>query len=117
MYEDVKRLVAVMVLLVGLAVAASAACAETSKDTVRFTGEIVCAKCTLKVPGLEHCQNVLLVQDGSQERQLWLVGNDVSTAFGEVCTGRRPVSVTGTVESKDGKQWLTPTRIEPRSGS
>ena len=117
MYEDVKRLVAAMMLVVGLAVAASAARAEAPKDTVSLAGDIVCAKCTLKVAGLDHCQNVLLVGDGAQQKQLWLVANEVSAAFGEVCTARRPVSVTGTVESRDGKQWLTPTRIEPRSGS
>lgn len=114
---DVKRLVAVLVLLVGLAVAASTARAEALKDTVSFAGDIVCAKCTLKVAGLDHCQNVLLVGDGPQQKQLWLVANEVGAAFGDVCTGRRQVSVTGTVESKDGKQWLAPTRIDPRDGS
>lgn len=116
MYEDVKRLVAVMLLLVGLALAAPAIRADAPTGTVSLAGDIVCAKCTLKVADLDHCQNVLLVGDGPQQKQLWLVANEVGAAFGDVCTGRRQVSVTGTVESKDGKQWLAPTRIDPRDG-
>ena len=82
---------------------------------VTLTGNIVCAKCTLKVQGLKDCQNVLMVKEAQQDVQYWLVNNDVTKAFGEVCTAVKPVTVTGTVETKDGKNWISPTKIEPRS--
>jgi hypothetical protein len=45
----------------------------------------------------------------------YLVHNDTSkTAHGAVCGGdSEKVTVTGTVEEKDGKEVLTPTKIEP----
>jgi hypothetical protein len=82
---------------------------------VTLTGNIVCAKCTLKVEGLKDCQDVLMVKEAQQDVQYWLVNNDVTKAFGEVCTAVKPVTVTGTVENKDGKNWIAPTKIEPRS--
>lgn len=97
-----------------LTVAVATATAESSRDAVTVAGHVVCAKCSLKVAGLEHCQNVVVTEEGSQRKELWLVNNDVNQAFGDVCTGKRPVSVTGTVESRDGKEWLTPSKIEPR---
>jgi hypothetical protein len=57
---------------------------------------------------------VLLVGTGTEQKQYWLVANDVNTKFGDVCAAKRPVTVTGTVDAKDGKQWLTPSKIEPR---
>ena len=75
----------------------------------------MCGKCTLELPDLDHCQNVLLVGEGAQRQQYWIVGNAVNDEFGDVCTARRPVSVTGTVRSQDGKEWIVPSRIEPRT--
>jgi hypothetical protein len=97
--------------LLVLQVAATTAVAEE----VTMKGNIVCAKCTLKVQGLKDCQNVLMVKQEQQEVQYWLVNNDVTKAYGEVCTAVKPVTVTGTVENKDGKNWIAPTKIEPRS--
>jgi hypothetical protein len=103
-----------MVVLAVLTVAVAAAPAADSPEAVTVAGHVVCAKCSLKVAGLEHCQNVVVSEEGSQRKELWLVNNDVNQAFGDVCTGKRPVSVTGTLESRDGKAWLTPSKIEPR---
>jgi hypothetical protein len=45
----------------------------------------------------------------------YLVQNDASkAAHGAICGGDpEKVTVTGTVEEKDGKQLVTPTKIEP----
>jgi hypothetical protein len=87
-------------------------------EPVTLSGNIVCAKCTLKVAGLDKCQDVLLVKnDKAEETQYWLVANDVTKAFGDVCETVRPVTVTGTVEEKDGKHWIAPSKIDPRTQS
>jgi hypothetical protein len=104
--------------LLALQVGASTSFAEDASPTVTLAGNIVCAKCTLKVEGLKECHNVLVVTDDAQrESQYWLVKNDVSKAFGEVCETVKPVTVTGAIEEKDGKHWIAPSKIEPRQGS
>lgn len=89
--------------------------AIAADETVTLDGNIVCAKCTLKVPGVEKCQTVLLVKtEGGEETQYWLAKNSVADAFGEVCEEVKPTRVTGTIEARDGKKWIAATKIEPR---
>ncbi len=114
MQRWMKRIVVAAIVLAVVAGAAPAIRAADPNGPVTVAGEIVCAKCTLELPGLDHCQNVLLVGDGAQRQQYWIANNAVNEAFGDVCTAKRPVSVTGSVHTKDGKEWLTPTKIEPR---
>jgi hypothetical protein len=98
-------------------VAATSSVATDAREGVTLSGNIVCAKCTLKVEGLAECHDVLVVKDREQkETQYWLVKNDVTEAFGEVCEAVRPAAVTGTTEERDGKHWIAPTKIEPREG-
>jgi hypothetical protein len=58
---------------------------------VTVSGKITCAKCTLKKADAKSCQDVLVV------------------------AGEKGATVTGTVTEKDGKKWLTPSKMEPRS--
>ncbi|MCC6850594.1 MAG: hypothetical protein IT294_19060 [Deltaproteobacteria bacterium] len=109
----VAAMIAVAALLGGVV---SVRGADAAEDTVTVAGDVVCAKCTLEVEGLDHCQNVLLVGDGAQQKRYWLVANEVNATFGDVCAARRPVTITGTTNTKDGKHWLTPAKIEPRDG-
>lgn len=80
-----------------------------------FTGKIVCAQCTLHKADAHECQDVLLVTDAKNvTMEYYIVKNDVAKDAGEACTGEVPATVTGTVSEKDGKQWLTPTKIDKR---
>jgi hypothetical protein len=77
----------------------------------------MCAKCTLKKADAAKCQNVLVVADkDGKETHYYIAKNDVSDKLGEVCTGKTPVSITGTVAEKDGKKWITATKIEEAKG-
>ncbi len=103
-----KKLLAVsfgLVMMLTLAVRAA--------DEQTLTGKGVCAKCELKET--DKCQNALQIKgaDGKVVTY-YLTANDVSKPFHKsVCQGPvAKVKIKGTVEEKDGKKWLTATKIE-----
>lgn len=99
-----------LALVVGLVAALPAS------DEATLTGNVVCAKCTLKKADAKECQNVLVVKDGDKTTEYYIAKNEVSEKFGHVCTGEKPATVTGAVAQKDGKTWITPTKMEEKKG-
>ena len=79
-------------------------------DTV-LKGDMVCAKCFLKKPDAKECQDVLLVSTSSETVEYYITKNKVSTDSGEACTDKIPATVTGVVSEKDGRKWITATKI------
>jgi hypothetical protein len=99
-------LVYALVLVVGMAGVVMAA------DTT-VTGAVMCAKCTLKKADAKECQDVLVVKDAKgATKEYYVAKNDVSEKFGHVCTGEKPATVTGAVSEKNGKTWITATKME-----
>jgi hypothetical protein len=89
----------------------SAAAFARAEET--FKGTLVCAQCGLRKADAHECQDVLLVEDGKGgTAEYYITKNDVATKAGEACTLKIPATVTGTVSEKDGKTWLTPSKIE-----
>ena len=80
-------------------------------DEMTVTGKILCAKCTLKKADAKECQNVLVVEGDKGTTEYYLVKNDVTEKYGHVCMGEKGAVVTGTVMEKDGKTWLTATKM------
>ena len=85
--------------------------ADASKE-VTITGTMVCGKCTLHET--KSCQNVVQVEKDGKTVNYYLKQNDVSKGMHEpICGGSsEKVTVTGTVKEKDGKEILTPTKID-----
>jgi hypothetical protein len=81
-------------------------------DAITVEGKIVCAKCTLQKDDATECQNVLVVSGKDGDQEYYLVANKVAEDFGHVCQGKKPAVVTGTVQEKDGKTWLTATEMK-----
>lgn len=78
-----------------------------------FEGTLVCAKCYLKKPDAKECQDVLLVAKPDGEKaEYYITKNEVAQKAGEACTTAVKARVTGTVSEKDGRTWLTPSKIE-----
>ena len=79
-----------------------------------YEGTLVCAKCYLKKADAKECQDVLLVPSGKRgaKTEYYIQKNDVAKESGEACTTEVKARVTGTVSQKDGKTWLTPSKIE-----
>jgi hypothetical protein len=77
-----------------------------------FKGEMVCAKCYLNKPDAKECQDVLLVKDAKGASiEYYITKNKVAQESGEACTQKIPAVVVGTVSEKDGRKWLTASKI------
>lgn len=102
-----------IVRLVLLAALVSAFGSPAGAAEKTLEGTLVCAKCYLKKADAKECQDVLLVpsSDGSKT-EYYIAKNDVAIQAGEACTMQVKARVTGTVSQKDGKTWLTPSKIE-----
>jgi hypothetical protein len=106
-----KKLKLTLALLAGLAIAS--ATTALADDDVTITGNMVCGKCTLHET--DKCQNVVQVTDADGKTvNYYLKQNDVSKAAHDpICGGgSEKVTVTGSVEDKDGKKVMTPTKID-----
>jgi hypothetical protein len=99
-----------LLLVLGL----TAAVAGDAKE-VKLQGKIACAKCTLKVEGATDCQSVFVVDKKKEKVHYYLVDNDVAKEYGHVCMGEKGALITGTVEKKDGKMWITASKMEEPS--
>jgi hypothetical protein len=97
-------------LLAGLTTRVLAA--DTASKDVTITGTMVCAKCTLHET--KSCQNVVQVSQDGKTVNYYLKQNKVSKAAHDpICGGSsEKVTVTGTVTEKDGKEMMTPTKID-----
>ena len=109
--RGIMKIAAVTVIVAGLALLAMAG--EEGKP-VTLTGKIACAHCTLKKADAKECQDVLVVEAGQTMKagDYYLVKNDVLSKFGHSCEGYKDAVVTGTVTEKDGKIWLTASKME-----
>lgn len=97
-----------------LTVAAPRLFAADNTNEVTITGSMVCGKCTLHLT--KECQDVVQVEQDGKTNNYFLAQNDVSkNAHDPICDpgNSEKVTVTGTVEETDGKEVLTPSKIEP----
>jgi hypothetical protein len=102
-------------LSIGLAIAAMflfVNLVRADDAPVTLKGTMTCAKCGLKIA--DKCQSVLQVKNGDTTTLYYIADSDASKGtHDKVCTAAVDnVTITGTVADKDGKKWITPTKIE-----
>ncbi|KAB2654404.1 MAG: hypothetical protein DVB31_16750 [Verrucomicrobia bacterium] len=84
-----------------------------AKD-ITVSGEAKCAKCALKIKGVDKCQNVVEVKKGDKTR-LWYLKGEASEKFHkEICGDTKEVVVKGEVSDVDGKKWIAVTEIKAK---
>jgi hypothetical protein len=107
------KVVGSLVILGGLAVAAWGAQTTPQKE-VSLKGKVMCARCELKMKEFKQCQTVIEVQEGGKAVLYFFKDKGHEESYHEeVCGGgRKDATVTGTVEEKDGKKWITPKKVE-----
>lgn len=100
----------------GLAVAIMFAFVATTAhaaDETTLSGTMVCAKCKLKKADATKCQDVLVVTDAQgATTEYYVTKNETAEKAGHQCTTESKATVTGALSEKDGKKWITATRIE-----
>ena len=97
-------------MIVALGALTVAAPAFAAEETLK--GEMVCAKCYLNKPDAKECQDVLLVKDAKgATTEYYVTKNDVAKKAGEACTQAIPATIVGAVSEKDGRKWVTPSKI------
>ena len=110
-----KKSVLFLTIASGLLLAISTSrllAADASTNEVTITGSMVCGKCTLHLT--KTCQNVVQVTKDGKTVNYFLTQNAVSKAAHDpICGGSsEKVTVTGTVKEKNGKEIMTPTKID-----
>lgn len=89
------------------------ALAEEAKE-VKLTGTLQCAKCEAKEADATKCQDELVVSADGKSTKYYLSGVEKAN---HQCHGKKDgVTVTGTLEEKDGKNLLAVTKIEIPAG-
>ena len=90
----------------------AAASRTWAADEVTLKGEMVCAKCYLNKPDAKECQDVLLVKDAAgATTEYYVTKNKVSQESGEACTQAIPATIVGAMSEKDGRKWITASKI------
>ena len=82
--------------------------AEKGKKTT-LTGLLQCGKCKLKET--DECSNVLVVTKGDKEVKYYFKDKGKKEKYHK-CSGTQKAEVTGTVEMKDGKNYITHAKVK-----
>lgn len=96
-----------------LALVAGLVASPVADSETTLSGTLACAKCTLKKADAAKCQDVLVVKDASgNATEYYVAKNETAEKAGHQCQKESHATVTGTVSEKDGKKWITASKIE-----
>jgi hypothetical protein len=105
--KTIAKLGLAVALVLGLAASVPAG------DETTVTGKVMCAKCSLKKADASKCQDVLVTKaDDGKVTHYYIAKTEAAEAFGHVCQNEKPAVVTGTIEEKDGKTWISPSKMD-----
>ena len=98
------------VVLALLVVVAAGLLAQEKETTLK--GTIVCAMCGLKET--QKCETAIQVKDGTKLVTYYFLDKGEAESYHDaICGGeRKEGTVTGSVSTKEGKQYITPKKVE-----
>jgi hypothetical protein len=105
--------------ILAFALMASLNAQEKAKDKeVTLKGKVTCANCELKIA--DQCQTVVVVKeevvkDGKKESKdvVYYFAKEAHEKYiPDVCAEGKQGTVTAAVSEKDGKKWLTVSKVE-----
>lgn len=108
MVKSVKMLAAAFAV-VALVATASARADDKEKKDVTLKGEVCCAKCALKMS--DKCATVIKVKEKDKD-VVYYFTKEGKDPHKDICTGGKDGSVTGKVTEKDGKKYITVSKVE-----
>jgi len=111
-----KKLSLLMVVSAAIMLTSGAIAGEKAKP-VTLEGNLICAMCQLHAEDAKSCQSVLEVaasEKGAKPAFYYLAKNEATKELGMTCKGDQSAKITGTVAEKDGKKWITATKIESK---
>jgi hypothetical protein len=83
--------------------------AEDKKEEKELKGTICCAKCELKETA--KCENAIKVKEGDKEVTYYFKDKGNKESYHKtICQAAKEGTVKGTIEEKDGKKWITPSK-------
>jgi hypothetical protein len=107
-----KVVVGLAVVLALFMVAAVQADEKEGKE-VTIKGTMCCGKCSLGET--KDCCNVVKVKEGDKTVEYFLKDKGRGEKYHKkICppSSEADVEVTGTVTEKDGKKWITPSKVD-----
>jgi hypothetical protein len=105
--------------LLCLGLVAGATADDTKKDDKKavekeLKGSAMCAKCELKDKDFKKCQTVLVVKEDGKEVKYYFDEASHKKHHSDYCTGKHEVTVKAKVTEKDGKKWLSVSKLEKK---
>jgi Family of unknown function (DUF6370) len=99
-------------LAIALALVVGFGLRAEEKKAVTLKGSIMCAHCELKEG--QKCQTVIRVKEDGKDVTYYFQDKGSKEGYHDpVCGGgQKEGSVTGTIAEKDGKKWITPSKVE-----
>lgn len=83
-------------------------------DEKTFDGKVCCAKCELGKS--DKCATVFVAKDGDKETVYYFdSASNKKFPHKDYCQGSTDAKVTGKVTEKDGKKWITISKLEKKS--
>src|SRR5436309_15862298 len=103
------RFAKLFAVTLALVVAVATVQARADKEKT-LTGTITCAKCDLGET--TKCATVIKVKEGDKDVVYYFDAKGDKANHGKICKSPKEGSVTGKVSEKDGKKWVTVSKVE-----
>jgi hypothetical protein len=100
------------IVAIGLVLFVGAGLRSDEKGPVTLKGTIMCAHCELKEEA--KCHTVIRVKEEGKDVTYYFQDKGMKESYHDpVCGGgQKEATVTGTVSEKDGKKWITPSKVQ-----